>query len=162
MTTTNFHRILAALSLALTVAAVPALAQTTKEMPAGHGHGMMHGQTAQEDSGDSSPRCDMMKKKQEKMMAKCKAMDSKLDELAAAMNSATGQEKIEAMAALLNELVAQRKAMHSMMHTMMGKKMGMMSSSGEGMSKDGKSKCNMMKEKMMKKSEEAGAETSGQ
>ncbi len=49
--------------------------------------------------------------KHEKMAAEMKAMDARLDEKLAAMNAAQGDQKIEAMAAVINELVSQRKAM---------------------------------------------------
>jgi hypothetical protein len=49
-------------------------------------------------------------------------MDQKLDQLVAAMNSAKGDARVDAIAATLTELVAQRKAMTARMadvHTMM-------------------------------------------
>lgn len=46
------------------------------------------------------------------MMADLKAMDGRLDEKLAAMNAAQGEARMDAMAALLNELVTQRKTMH--------------------------------------------------
>jgi hypothetical protein len=49
------------------------------------------------------------------MMADMKAMDARLDEKLAAVNAAQGQGKVDAMAALLAELVAQRKTMHEKM-----------------------------------------------
>lgn len=59
------------------------------------------------------------------MMATCQAItadlkagDAKLDDLIAKMNAATGQAKIEQMAAVLTELVAQRKTMHGRMMSM--------------------------------------------
>ena len=51
----------------------------------------------------------------EQMMAEMKAMDARLTEKVAAMNAAAGNEKIEAMAAVINELVAQRKTMQEHM-----------------------------------------------
>lgn len=51
------------------------------------------------------------------MMKGMKADQDKLDELVAKMNAATGQLKIEQMAAVLTELVARQKVMHAhMMH----------------------------------------------
>ena len=64
----------------------------------------------------------------EKMMEEMKAMDARLDEKVAAMNAAKGDQKVEAMAAVINELVAQRKAMRdsfgAMHHGMGGPMMG--------------------------------------
>jgi hypothetical protein len=49
---------------------------------------------------------------QKAMMAKMAAGDQRLADLVAKMNAAKGEERIAAMAAVLNELVAQRKQMH--------------------------------------------------
>jgi hypothetical protein len=49
------------------------------------------------------------------MMADMKAMDARLDEKLAAVNAAQGEAKVDAMAAVLNELVSQRKTMHEKM-----------------------------------------------
>jgi hypothetical protein len=54
----------------------------------------------------------------QKMMAGAKADHEKLDELVAQMNAATGQLKVDQMAAVLTELVAQQKAMHARMPCM--------------------------------------------
>lgn len=55
----------------------------------------------------------------QKMMADMNAGQEKLDGLIAEMNAATGQQKIDRIAAVLTELVARQKAMHAHM-TMMG------------------------------------------
>ena len=50
------------------------------------------------------------------------AMDSlnhRLDSLVARMNRTSGNEKVQAMAAVINELVSQRKMMQDRMHRMM-------------------------------------------
>jgi hypothetical protein len=73
---------------------------------------------------------DMMKM-HERMMAEMKANDTALDALVAQMNAATGPAKVDAVAAVLNELVRQQKAMHqhmAHMHGMMGR--GMMGGRG--------------------------------
>ncbi len=49
------------------------------------------------------------------MAAKMTEMDKHMDELAAKMNSAKGDEKVDAMAALLNEMLARHKTMGDMM-----------------------------------------------
>jgi hypothetical protein len=54
----------------------------------------------------------------QKMMAGMKAGQEKLGDLVAKMNAATGEQKIDQMAAVLTELVAQERAMHAHM-TMM-------------------------------------------
>lgn len=63
--------------------------------------------------------CKDMMATHEKMMADVKAMDAKLDEMVAAMNSASGDKKVDAMGALVTEMVSQRKQMQEMMMTMM-------------------------------------------
>ena len=52
------------------------------------------------------------------MMAGMKAEQDKLDDLVAKMNAATGQLKIDQMAAVLTELVAHQKAMRAHMMSM--------------------------------------------
>lgn len=53
------------------------------------------------------------------MMKMMEASDARLDQLVQAMNSATGQKKVDAMAAVINELIAQRKQMRGHMRQMM-------------------------------------------
>jgi hypothetical protein len=48
----------------------------------------------------------------------------KLDDLVAKMNAATGEAKVEAIAAVVTELVVQRRAMMPMGHPMGGRGMG--------------------------------------
>ncbi len=71
---------------------------------------------------------DMMKM-HEQMMADMKAADARLDTLAKAMNAATGAGKIDAVAAVVNELVTQHQAMRmhldGMDQMMMGGRGGM-------------------------------------
>jgi hypothetical protein len=56
-----------------------------------------------------------MMAQRQRMMAEMQATQTKLDELVAQMNSATGSAKVDRMAAVLTELVAQQKRMGSMM-----------------------------------------------
>jgi len=83
------------------------------------------------------------------MMAKMEAMDARLDGLVTRMNAATGSKKADAVAAVINELVAQRKQMREQMmamqpemmkHLMAHMRMGIM----KGM-EDSMAKCPMMK-----------------
>ncbi len=74
--------------------AVPVFAQDETPMPRGHGMKMMKGM-------------------HEEMSADMKAMDEKLDKLVIDMNtSATPEKKLDAVIAVLNEMVAQHKKMH--------------------------------------------------
>jgi uncharacterized coiled-coil protein SlyX len=63
------------------------------------------------------------------MAARMHMMDSlnaRLDTLVSRMNRATGNRKVTAMAEVINELVAQRKAMHEHMRRMMESRKGVM------------------------------------
>ena len=53
------------------------------------------------------------------MMSNLKDQDAELDKLAAEMNSASADKKLDAIAAVLTKLVEQRKAMHEQMQKMM-------------------------------------------
>jgi hypothetical protein len=70
-----------------------------------------------------------MTKMHEQMMAEMKAGDARLDALVKEMNSAKGEPRIDAVAAVVTELVNQHKAMHGhmgQMHEMMMGGRGMM------------------------------------
>lgn len=83
---------------------------------------------------------DIMKPQAHDMMAKCKAAaaaheammtemnaaDQRLDALAAKMTGATGQAKVDATAAVVSELVSQRKTMRETMMKMHHETMGHM------------------------------------
>jgi len=56
---------------------------------------------------------DRQKQMRQDMMKKMEADDAKLEELVAAMNAAQGQAKVDAIAAVLNEMVSQRRAMRA-------------------------------------------------
>jgi len=85
--------------------------------PAAHGHGS-HRQGKSGDTSSTKGPPQHMQGHHEQMMAEMKAMDSRLAEKVAAMNAASGHDKIEPMAAVINELAAQRTAMreHMMSH----------------------------------------------
>ena len=58
------------------------------------------------------------------MMSAMDSLDHRLDSLVGRMNRAGGDQKVAAMAAVINELVAQRKLMRGHMRWMMGDKGG--------------------------------------
>ncbi len=89
-------------------ATLPASALLAQEE---HG-GMMKGDHAQ------------MAEMHQKMEAEMKAQDAELDKLVAAMNSATGEKKVDAIAAVVSKLVEQHKAMHEKMGAMHEKMQG--------------------------------------
>jgi hypothetical protein len=70
---------------------------------------------------------DMMKMHERmmaEMMAEMKAGDARLDALVTDVNTATGDGKINAVAAVVNELVRQHKSMHMRMAEMHQQMMG--------------------------------------
>ena len=83
-----------------------------------------HQQPATKSQSDMSAKCKEMMAQHDKMMAEMKSADQRLDGLVAKMNAASGQEKIDATAAVVTELIAQRQTMRermmSMHHSMMG------------------------------------------
>jgi uncharacterized membrane protein len=54
------------------------------------------------------------------VLASLKDQDAELDKLAAEMNSASPEKKLDAVAAVVAKLVEQRKAMHEQLQKMMG------------------------------------------
>ena len=66
---------------------------------------------------------DMMKM-HEQMMAEMKVADSKLDALVKDMNAGTGEARVNAVAAVVTELVRQQKSMHERMGQMHQQMMG--------------------------------------
>lgn len=63
----------------------------------------------------------------QEMHASSKKMDDRLQELVTQMNQASGSAKVDRMAAVLSELLTQRKQMREHMMSMMPKMMGHMS-----------------------------------
>ena len=109
---------------------------------------MMGGEEGGMMAGKMMAECKAMMAKHEGMKAEMASLDTKLDSLLAAMNAAKGNKKVDATAAVINELATQRKAMRDhmmamgpqmMQHMMQHGRMGMM----EGMMKS-MSACPMM------------------
>jgi len=61
------------------------------------------------------------------------SLNHRLDSLVDRMNRTSGNQKVQAMAAVINELVSQRKAMQGRMHQMM-ERGGMMGAMGDSTS----------------------------
>ena len=100
------------------------------------------------EGGPMMEECKAMMAKHEAMKTEMAAKDAKLDALLVAMNAAKGNKKMDATAAVVSELVAQREAMRDhmmamgpqmMQHMLHHAHMGLM----EGMMKS-KSACPMM------------------
>jgi len=68
--------------------------------------------------GQSPSNMQDMMKMHEQMMAEMKAADSKLDALVKEMNAASGDVKVNAVAAVVTELVRQQRSMHERMGQM--------------------------------------------
>ena len=109
-----------------------------------------HQQTPAKSSADMSAKCKAMMAEHEKMMAEIKAADQRLDGLVTKMNAASGQAKVDATAATVTEIVAQRRTMRD---RMMGMHEGMMSHMMEHMQAGPQSMamCPMMKMGGMKR-----------
>jgi hypothetical protein len=96
-------------------------------------------------AAEMAAKCQAMMADQEKMMAEMKSADQRVDELLTKMNAASGPEKVDATAAVVNELVNQRRAMRD---GMMKMQHGMMAHMMEHMQagKDSMAVCPMMKQ----------------
>ena len=73
----------------------------------------------QRHQGDSTKAMQGRQMDRPMMQQKVQEADARLDGLVSQMNRTTGSKKIQAMAAVINELVAQRKQMHQRMGQMM-------------------------------------------
>ena len=96
------------------------------------------------DSGMAA-KCQAMLADREKMMTEMKAADQRLEDLVAKMNAASGMEKADATAAVVNEMVTQRRTMRDGMMKMEGGMMGHMMEHMQA-GKDSMAKCPMMKQ----------------
>ena len=56
-----------------------------------------------------------------KLIEKQKAQDAEIEKLLAEMNSATGEKRIDAIVAVINKLIEQRKVMHAEMAASIGR-----------------------------------------
>jgi hypothetical protein len=72
----------------------------------------------------SPPNMQDMMKMHEQMMAEMKVADTKLDALVKEMNAASGEAKVNAVAAVVTELVRQHRSMHERMGQMHEQMMG--------------------------------------
>jgi len=130
-------------SAAVVLSAIPVFAGQTAQAPP-----TATTATAQPQSGmpaDMAAKCQAMIADHEKMMAEMKAADQRLDDLVAKMNAATGTEKADAIAAVVNEMVTQRRTMRDGMMKMQGGMMGHMMEHMQA-GKDSMAMCPMMKQ----------------
>ncbi len=114
---------LLAAGLALAILAIPALrAQGTQQPMPMQGQQMHHGMMGSDHPMDGQ-MSDQMKARHDQMMQEMKEHMARMDELMATMNQATGQAKVDAMAAVLNEMWSQHKEMMEHMGMMGGQGM---------------------------------------
>jgi hypothetical protein len=92
---------LAVIGLASVLCSFPASAQMTPGMKMGQGKG-----------AGMPPACQEMMAMRQSMGAEQASADAKLNDLVAEMNAASGEKKVDAIAAVVSEMVAQRQARH--------------------------------------------------
>lgn len=107
-------------------------------MLAQHDHPAAAAQSAQM----PAMNCEAMMKE---MHASSKAMDDRLQQLVDDMNKAKGSARIDRMAAVINELVTQRRQMREQMMTLMPKMMSHMSQHMQSGMSQSMAGCPMMK-----------------
>jgi len=150
-----------AVALAFAIAAAPAVFSQQDEKPMGdqpmHMH---HGEMHHGQMGEMPEACaEMMEAHQAKMAEHKAAMEAhraRMDELVAEMNQATGDAKVDAVAAVLSEMWSQHESMQDGMGMMggmacMGKMGGhgmMGGHDGCGCAMHGEGGCPMMKDDM--------------
>ncbi len=113
------------IALALAIALMVSPPSTSaQEQPSGQ---MMQGmQREQGKSAGMPPACEEMMAMRQSMRAEQVSADAKLNDLVAKMNAASGEKKVDALAAVVSEMVAQRQARHEKMATMQSKMAGAM------------------------------------
>jgi Skp family chaperone for outer membrane proteins len=143
----------AALALAVGVGAQtppiePSPAAKTPQATPITGHHKDSAATAKHDA-DMKAECQAMMAKKQEMQDKLQTMDATLDKLVATMNAAKGSKEADAMekpmVAVINELVAQRKASRSMMMEMQPAMMAHMMRHMHMQGTKGAMECPMMK-----------------
>jgi hypothetical protein len=124
---------------AVIILAVPALAAQTPHDP-------QHATTGKaKPAPEMTAKCQAMMAERDKMMTGMKAADQRLDDLVVKMNAASGMEKMTETAAVVTEMVSDRRTMRDgtmkMQHDMMAHMMEHMQAG-----KDSMAMCPMMKQ----------------
>ncbi len=145
-----------ALVLAASFAAVTSGQDATSGHSMHHGHHTMGSDQAGKTDAKAAGCHEMMEAHQH-MMSDLDAMNTTLDGLIAEMDSATGEKRIDVMAKVIHEMVAQRRQMAGNHPRMMAHMMSHMSG-GEAGTKAAMAECPAMKS-MMAASE--GSEAGG-
>lgn len=96
--------------------------------------GMSAATAARQDAAAQQPQPNMpdMMKMHERMMAEMKAGNDRLDAMLTQMNAASGNARVDAIAAVVTELAGQHKAMHERMGQMHQQMMGGRGMMGRG------------------------------
>ena len=127
MTRNRLSILVLALALAGASAALPAQQPATSQ-PHQHPPADKSKQQMQDimkpQAHDMMAKCKAAAAAHEAMMTEMNAADQRLDALAAKMTGATGQAKVDATAAVVSELVSQRKTMRETMMKMHHETMG--------------------------------------
>ena len=103
------------LTLALAIVALPRVAAAQDPAPGHPAPACPAGQTCPAPHGHEA-----MKARHEAMMQQHEEGAARLQELQDQMHAASGEGKVEAIEALLDEMLAQHRAMHAMMTDMHG------------------------------------------
>ncbi len=136
--------IMVAAALAFMPLATAAQEEPAAEAAAEHQHHSPAGETAPQPENEMHKemmhhceammeRCKAMVEKRVEAMEKMEAMDARLNEKIAAMNEAEGEQKVQAMAAVINEMAAQRATMMEEFQGMRAHPMCPMMMQGHGM-----------------------------
>ena len=138
-------KVLPLIALAAVLATTGALAQQNQPKlakPSGGAQSAMMG-------GNMADQCKQMMAMHNRMMADMKAMDASLEQKVAAMNASKGNARIDAMAAVINEMASQRKQMVAKMTSMQDQMMAHMgehvAQSGSAAMRQSMAQCPMVK-----------------
>lgn len=115
------NRVLAAMAAGCAVVLMSAVPGLAAQTPQEH----QHAATDQvKPASGMEAKCQAMMAEREQMMTAMKAADQRLDDLVAKMNTASGMDKMAATAAVVTEMVTERRTMRD---GMMKMQEGMMS-----------------------------------
>ncbi len=141
----NVRSALSVVVASLLAMSVSVGAAQTPPATASHQHEQMQQKTAKPGPpAKMTMSCEQMMHARQQMMEDMKAMDARLDTLVQQMNSATGQAKVDATAAVVSELVTQRKTTFDRMEGMHGEMMQHMMEHMQAGGADAMMKCPMM------------------
>lgn len=111
------NKILLAASAVCAAVLVSAVTEVRAQAPLPVKHETADKAKAKADA-DMTARCQAMRADREKKMAEMTASDARLDALVAAMNAAPAADKANATAAVVTEMVAQRRSMRTSLDRM--------------------------------------------